>query len=166
MPKKSPSGELLESIRAGAPEILAKASENYASREEFEELRRIVSELRVLIAGLQSGTVEAAREAADGALELAERMEHLGRPREAVGSRLATKTIVEMARRGELSGRLLENVVQRSRLITAGWQGEKPTRGAMRDRVVASDALEKGLLQRLAKGRRHRRDLFGRKMGA
>ncbi len=61
------SEEILSSVKSGAPEslpraeviirrkpfrTLAKASENHASSEEFEELRPVVSELRVLIAGL------------------------------------------------------------------------------------------------------------------
>ena len=62
------SDEILSSVKFGAPKCLphveaifrrkpfrtlAKASENCASNEEFEELRPSVSELRVLIAGLQ-----------------------------------------------------------------------------------------------------------------
>ena len=61
----------------------------------------------------------------------------------------------------ELSGHSLEDILQRSRLITAGWHGEKPKRG----RIVTFDGLEEGLLQQLAKKQRDRRDLFGRRTG-
>ncbi len=84
-------------------------SERYARKEDFREILRIVEKLMHLITRLRSGTAESARELGDGVAELLEGVERLKpiRPQESPGSRLATKKIVAMARRGELSGRVL-----------------------------------------------------------
>ncbi len=84
-------------------------SERYARKEDVAELLKILEELRVLMAGLQSGTQDAAREMGGGAKELGERLQRLriAIRQESPGSRLATKKIVAMARRGELPGRSL-----------------------------------------------------------
>lgn len=67
------------------------------SRAGHEELGRIVHELLRLVTGLQSGTVEAARELADGAKELSGRLEQLRRSQEAGDSGLTRAAIDKMA---------------------------------------------------------------------
>ena len=66
------------------------------SREDQEELGRIVHEILRLVIGLQSGTVESARELADGAKLLSERLERLRRPQEE-NSGLTTENVDKMA---------------------------------------------------------------------
>ena len=140
--------DLLNTIKSGAPELLhrseaifgRKPSQTMAKASKGYARKEDVEELLNIVRSLKGGTQEDMWQAAVRAAEIQERLDRTNSPD------------------------TIEDVVKRAGALA--WDRRfRVNRGTPRERVEASEALEKNLLQRLTERRRHRVDIFGRRTG-
>lgn len=181
--------DILASIGGAAPEylpaaqaifqrqrpsrVVTKAGERYAKKSDVAKLLKILDELRILMAGLRSGTKDAAQEMGDGAKQLAERLQRLrvAIRQEDGDNGLSMETFAKMLR-GRPTGRsLLPPGRARFDGFVGGIirkQGTTPLspggHHAQRREApqIDSRALEKGILRALEQRRQKRKSVLGR----